>query len=69
LKIAIVTGVRRNFSVALICISLMVRDIEQFFMYLLAISTSSLECSLFNSCWVDDSLGVEFVEFCADSGH
>jgi hypothetical protein len=46
--IAILTGVRRNFSVALICISFMARDGEHFFMCLLAIWISSFEKVLFS---------------------
>ena len=37
LRIVILTGVRRYFIVALICIFLMIRDVEHLFMYLLAI--------------------------------
>jgi hypothetical protein len=47
--IAILTGVRRNFSVALICISFMARDGEHFFMCILAIWISSFEKVLFSS--------------------
>jgi hypothetical protein len=41
------TGVKWNFSVILICISFMAKEAEHFFMYLLAICTSSENC-LFN---------------------
>jgi hypothetical protein len=44
------TWVRRNFSIVLICISFIAREVEHFFMYLLAIFTSSFDYSLFNSC-------------------
>jgi hypothetical protein len=42
------TGVRWNLSVLLICISIMDKDVEHFFMYLLAVCISSENC-LFNS--------------------
>jgi hypothetical protein len=47
---AILTCVRWNLSVVLICISSITREVEQLCMYLLAICTSSFENSLFNSC-------------------
>jgi hypothetical protein len=47
--IAILTGVRWNLSVVLICISFMVRNGEHFFMCFLAIWTSSFEKVLFGS--------------------
>jgi hypothetical protein len=50
------------------------REVEHFFMYLLAIYSSSFENFLFNSCayffiWGVDSLGVEFFECPVDSGY
>jgi hypothetical protein len=47
--IAILTGVRWNLSVVLICISFMARDGEHFFMCSLATWTSSFEKVLFSS--------------------
>jgi hypothetical protein len=49
LMIAIVTGVRQNINMVLICISFIVRDGEHFFMCFLPISNSTFEKSLFNS--------------------
>jgi hypothetical protein len=47
--IAILTGVRWNVSVVLICISFMARDSEHFFMCFLAIWISSFEKVLLSS--------------------
>jgi hypothetical protein len=46
---AILTGVRWNLKIVLICISLMIKDIEHFFQVLLSHSVSSVENSLFSS--------------------
>jgi uncharacterized membrane protein len=49
LMLAILTGVRWNLRVLLICISFMARDGEQFFMCFLAIWISSFKKALFSS--------------------
>ena len=49
LILAILTGVKWNLSVVLICISLMIKDVEHFFRCFSAIRYSSGENSLFSS--------------------
>ena len=68
LILAILTGVRWNLRVVLICISLMTKDVEHFLKCLSAILDFSVESSLFRSVlhfvnWILCSLDDQFLEF------
>ena len=48
--VAILTGMKGCLSAVLLCISVVISDVEHFFMSLLAICMCSLEKCLFRSC-------------------
>ena len=70
LVLAILTGVRCYLIVFLICTSMMLSDVEHFFLFHLAIWVSSLEsvCSCLGSFlhWITCFLGIEFDMFFID---
>jgi hypothetical protein len=49
LMMAILTGVRRNLDIVLVCISFVAKEVQHFFICLLVTCTSSLENCLFSS--------------------